>query len=110
MWLRRSAASLFWGWEMSLPQLTLVSGSPESPAVRASRLLAEAREAAGEHVKLLEQALLDVVGIAQQIADGGEVYPVGVRELCRRLAEDAAAKSQTIESMLQGSQNPHHRR
>ena len=96
---------------MSLPQLTLVSGTTaESPAVRAARLLAEAREAAGEHVKLLEQALTDVGVIAQQIADGGEVYPVGVRELCRRLAEDAAAKSQTVDAMFQGAQAPHHRR
>ena len=96
---------------MSLPQLSLVSAATaESPALRASRLLAEAREAAGEHVKLLEQALLDVVGIAQQIADGGEVYPVGVRELCRRLAEDAAAKSQTVESMRLGSHAHPHRR
>lgn len=95
---------------MSLPQLTLVSAAAESPAVRASRLLAEAREAANEHVQMLEQALLNVMEIAQQIAEGGEVYPVGVRELCRRLAEDSSAKSQTVESMLQGSQTPHHRR
>ena len=94
---------------MSLPQLSLVTAAAENPAARANRLLAEAREAAGEPVQVLEQALLNVAEIAQQIADGGEVYPVGVREICRRLAEDVTAKSQTVESMLQSSGAAHRR-
>ena len=94
---------------MSLPQLSLVTTSSETPAVRASRLLAEAREAAGEQVRVLEQALAGVAEIAQQIADGGEVYPVGVREICRRLAEDALAKSQSMEAMLHSQTSPHRR-
>lgn len=94
---------------MSLPQLSLVPAAAETPAVRASRLMAEAREAASEQVHILEQALFSVADIAQQIADGGEVYPVGVRELCRRLAEDAAAKSQSMEAMLQASGGAHRR-
>ena len=86
---------------MSLPQLSLVTAAAETPAARASRLLAEAREAAAEQVQVLEQSLFSVAAIAREIAEGGEIYPVGVRELCRRLAEDAAAKSQTMEAMLQ---------
>ncbi len=86
---------------MSLPQLSVVPAAAETPGVRASRLLAEARAAADEQVHVLEQALATAAEIAQQIADGGEIYPVGVRDLCRRLAEDAMAKSQTLESMLQ---------
>jgi hypothetical protein len=94
---------------MSLPQLSLVTAAAETPAARASRLLAEAREAASEQVHVLEQALFNVAEIAHQIAEGGEVYPVGVRELCRRLAEDAAAKSQSMEAMLQASGIAHRR-
>ena len=86
---------------MRLPQLSLVTPTAETPAMRASRLLTEAREAAAEQIHVLEQALLNVAEIAQQIAGGGEIYPVGVREICRRLAEDSAAKSQSVESMLQ---------
>ena len=92
---------------MSIPQLSVVPMAPEpsttteAPGVRASRLLAEARQAADEQVHVLERALASAADIAQQIADGGEIYPVGVRDLCRRLAEDAVAKSQTLESMLQ---------
>jgi hypothetical protein len=88
---------------MSLPQLSLVATTTETPAARASRLLAEAREAATEQIQVLEQALVNVAEIAHLVAEGGEVYPVGVRELCRRLAEDAAAKSQTMDAMLQSS-------
>ena len=86
---------------MSLPQLTVVAAATESPGERASRLLAEARQAAGEQVHILETALATVAKMAAEIADGGEVYPVGVRDLCRRMAEDTAAKTQTLEAMLQ---------
>ena len=85
---------------MSLPQLSVVPAATENPGARASRLLAEARQAADEQVHILETALSTVAEMAVQIADGGEVYPVGVRDLCRRMAEDAAAKSQTLEAML----------
>ena len=94
---------------MSLPQLSLVTPTAETPAMRASRLLTEAREAAAEQIHVLEQALLNVAEIAQQIAGGGEIYPVGVREICRRLAEDSAAKSQSVESMLQTGGSAHRR-
>ena len=86
---------------MSLPQFSLVTPAAETPGARAVRLLAEARVAADEQVHVLEDALATVAEMAHQIAEGGEVYPVGVREICRRLAEDAGAKSQTLESILQ---------
>ena len=94
---------------MSLPQLTVVPAPAETPAARASRLMAEARQAADEQVHLLERALSEVAETAQLIADGGEVYPVGVREICRRLAEDAASKSQSLESILQQHNLPRRR-
>ncbi len=86
---------------MSIPQLSVVPTAAEAPGVRASRLLAEARQAAHEQVHVLKQALATAADIAQQVAEGGEVYPVGVRDLRRRLAEDALAKSQALEAMLQ---------
>jgi hypothetical protein len=86
---------------MSLPQLAVVPAATESPGAKAMRLMAEARAAAGEQVHLLEDTLGAAAELADQIADGGEVYPVGVRELCRRLAEELVAKSQTLDAILQ---------
>ena len=85
---------------MSLPQLSVVPTLHETPGARATRLMTEARQAAEEQVQVLEQALTTAAEIAQHIAEGGEIYPVGVRDLCRRLAEDAVAKSQTLASIL----------
>jgi hypothetical protein len=86
---------------MSLPQLSVVPAAAETPGARATRLLAEARAAAGEQVHLLEDTLASAADLAIQIADGGDVYPVGVRDLCRRLSEDVLAKAQTLEAILQ---------
>jgi hypothetical protein len=94
---------------MSVSRLSLVSPAAETPAMRASRLLAEARDAAGEQVRALEQALLEVAEIAREIAAGGAVYPAGVRDLCRRLSEEVVAKSQTMEALLQQSGAPDRR-
>ena len=65
------------------------------------RLMAEARQAAEEQVHVLEEALGSVTELADQIAEGGDAYPAGVRELCRRLSEDASARRQTLEAILQ---------
>jgi hypothetical protein len=86
---------------MSLSQLTVVPNTPETPAARAHRLLAEAREAAGEQVAALEQALATVAGLATEIAEGGEAYSPGVRDLCRRLVEDTHHRVQTLDALLQ---------
>ncbi|MGH6955982.1 MAG: hypothetical protein ACREEW_04885 [Caulobacteraceae bacterium] len=64
-------------------------GEPESPADRIRRLQAEARCLAREHIEQLVAALGEVARLAAEVADGGDLYPVGVRELSRRLVEDA---------------------
>lgn len=84
---------------MTLPQLTLVHSAADSPAARLSRLMVEAHQAAEEQVKALEDALLNVAYMSAEIAQGGDVYPVGVRELCRRTAEESVWKAQTLESI-----------
>jgi hypothetical protein len=64
---------------------------------RVRRLQAEARGLAHEHVLALRAALETVEALSADIAHGGEAYPVGVRDIARRLAEDIGAKSQTLE-------------
>jgi hypothetical protein len=84
---------------MSVPQLSIVRADTglETPAARAERLYAEARTAAFEQVDRLEVELARAVALAGQIADGGDVYPPGVRDLCRRLAEEVGQRAQTLD-------------
>jgi hypothetical protein len=81
-------------------QLQLVAPAVESPAKRAQRLLAEAREAAEEQVFALETALNTVSELAAEVAAGGDAYPAGVRELARRLAEEIGGRIQTLDAIM----------
>lgn len=64
---------------------------------RIRRLQAEAKVLAREHIQALESALLQVERLSSEIAGGGEAYPVGVREVARRIAEDCEARGNTIQ-------------
>lgn len=71
--------------------LTVVSGSQgaaPSVAEQIKRLQTQARGLAREHIVALETALAEVEQLAADIATGGESYPVGVREVARRLADE----------------------
>ena len=72
----------------------------ETVAERVRRLQLEARTLAKDHVRALEQALTDVELLAAEIADGGDAYPPGVRDLARRLAEDCTSRVQTLEAIV----------
>ena len=64
---------------------------------RIRRLQAEAKNLAREHIKALEAAIIEVERLSSEIADGGDAYPVGVREVARRIAEDCEARGNTIQ-------------
>ena len=68
-------------------------------SARVRQLQQEARMLAREHVKALEHALFQVEQLSAEIADGGEAYPAGVRDIARRLAEDCGVKVQAIEAI-----------
>ena len=72
----------------------------ESVGQRVSRLMAEAREAGSQQVSELETALANVARLAAEIADGGDAYPVGVRDLSRRLVDDVNWCGQTIAQIM----------
>lgn len=72
----------------------------EPIAARVRRLQAEAKAMAGEHIAELEHALDAVERLAEEIAEGGDAYPVGVREVARQLHDDCEARGQTIEAIL----------
>ena len=73
---------------------------PQTTADRVKRLQAEARALGAEQIDQLEAALLMAANLAQEIADGGDAYAIGARELAARLAEDLRAKAETMEAIM----------
>ena len=70
---------------------------------RIRRLQSEVKNLAREHILALETALVEVERLAGEIADGGEAYPVGIREIARRLSEESETRVQTMEAILHRS-------
>jgi hypothetical protein len=84
--------------QLSVSHLSVVTDT-NSPAERAQRLFAEAREAAMEQVTQLGEALEQVVALAKSIGEGGEIYPSGIRDLCRRTADETYGRGQTLQAL-----------
>jgi len=74
--------------------------APETTAERVKRLQMEAHTLALEEIEALERLLLDAAAKAKAIADGGDAYPVGAREIASRLAADLPSKAETIKTIL----------
>ena len=77
----------------------LKSARTETVAERVRRLQAEAKQLAKDHVHALSAAIMNAEAIAAEIADGGDAYPPGIRDLARRFVEDADARVQTLEAI-----------
>lgn len=75
-------------------------GRRETTAERVRRLQAQARIVAREHMELLEQRLLQAADVARQIAEGGEAYPAGVRELASRMSDDLPSRVSTLRALI----------
>jgi hypothetical protein len=73
---------------------------PETTADRVKRLQLEARALAVEQVEVLERALLEAAALAREIADGGDAYPVGAREIASRLVTDLPSKAETLKAIV----------
>ena len=88
------------------PSLSVVSDNAvqapkaDTVAQRVRRLQAEARTLAKDHVHALSAAIAEAATLAGEIADGGDAYPPGVRDLARRFAEEAEARAQTLEAIV----------
>ena len=72
---------------------------PETVAERVRRLQAEAKNLAKDHIRALSAAMVGVEQMAAEIAEGGDAYPVGVRELASRLADELPRKSQLLQTL-----------
>lgn len=74
--------------------------APETTAERVRRLQLEARALAAEQVEALEVVLKQAAAMAEEIAGGGDAYPVGARELAGRLAADLPQKAETLKAIV----------
>jgi len=74
--------------------------APETTADRVKRLQAEARALALEQVEALEKVLHQAAAMASEIAEGGDAYPVGAREIASRLVSDLPMKAETIRTIV----------
>ncbi len=89
------------------PKLSVVSDEvyqlgrkPETTSQRVRRLQTEARMLAREQIEALEKAMAEVAAKAMEIAEGGDAYPAGVRDLANRLAEDLQTRSQSMQVLM----------
>jgi hypothetical protein len=78
-----------------------VINAPESRAERVRRMQESARALAREQIQAMNEAMVEIAQMAEEIAEGGEAYPVGVRELSRRMAHELEVHSRTITVLLQ---------
>lgn len=74
---------------------------PESTAQRVKRLQDEARMLAREEVERLDRDLRRLADQAKTIADGGEAYPAGIRELAGRIGVDTAQRAEILRALLE---------
>ena len=72
----------------------------ETVAQRVQRLQAEAKQLAKDHIKALTTAMVSLEELAAEIAEGGDAYSPGVRDVARRLAEDLDSRVQTLEAIV----------
>jgi hypothetical protein len=79
------------------PELALVP--PASASVRAHQLMAEARGAALDNLADLAATLETARALANSVADGGDLYGVGLRDLSRRLSEDLLDRGRSLQAL-----------
>ncbi|OYX31919.1 MAG: hypothetical protein B7Y99_09295 [Caulobacterales bacterium 32-69-10] len=89
------------------PKLTIVPDTiyrldrpPETTGQRARRQQFEAKILAREHIEELRRALEEAEALAATLANGGELYPPGVRDTAGRIHAHLDAQSQTLNALL----------
>lgn len=80
--------------------LKIVLPKAETVAERVRRLQTEARQLAKDHIKSLTTAMVELEQLAAEIAEGGDAYAPGVRDVARRLVEDLDSRVQTLEAIV----------
>jgi hypothetical protein len=74
---------------------------PDTVADRVRRLQEEARLLALEGIESFENALRTCAGMAEEIAKGGDAYPVGARALAEQIAEELPLRAQSLRAIME---------
>lgn len=80
--------------------LKVILPKSETVAERVRRLQTEARQLAKDHIRSLTTAMVELEQLAAEIAEGGDAYAPGVRDVARRLVEDLDSRVQTLEAIV----------
>ena len=83
----------------SSAEIRALMTTPETRTDRIARLQREARALALDDVQALVRQMEEVVRAADDIAEGGDAYPVGVREAAQRLSVDLQARADTLKAI-----------
>jgi hypothetical protein len=79
---------------------TITAPKTETVSERVRRLQAEAKQLAKDHIKAMIRQIAELEVMAAEVAEGGEAYPPGVRDIARRLVEDCDSRVQTLEAIV----------
>jgi hypothetical protein len=85
---------------MSSTQLRLITEASPSPGARAIQLMRAAKAAGEEQVTDFLATVELMVRQAREIAEGGEAYPAGVRDICSKLIDHAGHRAQGIYAIM----------
>lgn len=77
-----------------------VDNTADSIAARVRHHQQEAKDLAKNHIIEFTTKLAQMQAMALEIAYGGDVYPAGVRDIARRLADDIGVKADTITAII----------
>lgn len=72
----------------------------ETLAARMERLRTDASSLASEHTEIFLQSLAETAALAEQVANGGEAYHIGVREIARRAHADMTGMALSLRAVL----------
>ncbi len=74
---------------------------PDTVADRVKRLQEEARLLAREEIESFENQISMVAKMADEIAKGGDAYPVGVRAMAEQLSHDLILRVQSLKAIME---------
>jgi hypothetical protein len=84
-------------------EVYVLGSGPETRAERVRRMQANAKALAREQIEAMTEAMLEVAHMAEEIATGGDAYPVGVRELSNRIKSELEVQAKSIAVLLKRS-------
>ncbi|USQ95053.1 hypothetical protein [Caulobacter sp. RL271] len=88
---------------LSVAEVYDLGRGPETTAQRVKRLQDEARMLAREEIERLDRDLRKLADQAKIIADGGEAYPAGIRDLAGRIGVETAQRADILRALLERS-------